>query len=124
MEEALRIGGLAAVIGRRTPRMTLTQSRRLQLAAESSTTPIFLFRDYGDDMPSAARTVWRISPSPAARDRFGYMTNPRWQVALERTRGGGVGEWVVEWDHDALCLRLPPALANRTVSAAEAQKRA
>jgi protein ImuA len=124
MEEALRLGGLAGVVGRRTQRMTLTASRRLQLAAEKTGTPIFLLRAPGDIAASAARTLWRVAPAPAARDRFGLMTNPRWTIALIRARGGGMGEWVLEWDHDALCLRLSPLLADRTVPAGKAQKRA
>jgi protein ImuA len=124
MEEALRLGGLGAVIGRRTPRMNLTASRRLQLAAEKTATPIFLLRAPGDALVSAARTLWRVAPAPSARDRFGLMTNPRWTIALIRARGGGMGEWMVEWDHDALCLRLSPVLADRTVLAGTAQKRA
>jgi protein ImuA len=124
MEEALRLGGVAAVVGRRTPRMSLTASRRLHLAAEKTGTPIFLLRAAEDTTFSAARSLWCVSPAPSARDRFGLMTNPRWTVALIRARGGGTGEWMVEWDHDALCLRLPPVLADRTALAGKAQKRA
>jgi protein ImuA len=124
MEEALRLGGAAAVLGRRTPRMTLTASRRLQLAAEKTGTPIFLLRAPADTMFSAARSLWRVAPAPSARDRFGLMTNPRWTIALIRARGGGIGEWMVEWDHDALCLRLPPVLADRTAHTGKTQKRA
>jgi protein ImuA len=124
MEEALRLGGVAGVAGRRPKRMSLTQSRRLQLAAEKTGTPIFLLRAPDDAMVSAARSLWRIRPVPAARDRFGLMKNPRWHIVLERARGGGMGEWMVEWDHDALCLRLPPVLADRTVVAGKTQKRA
>jgi protein ImuA len=124
MEEALHLGGLGAVIGQRPLKMTLTASRRLQLAAEATATPILLLRSPRDDTISAARSVWRVASLPAARDRFGLMTCPRWHVALTRTRGGGVGEWMVEWDHDALCLRLAPAMADRAPSAGFAQKRA
>jgi protein ImuA len=124
MEEALRLGGPAGVIGRRPGRMSLTQSRRLQLAAEKTGTPIFLLRAPSDAMVSAARSLWRIQPVPSARDRFGLMTYPRWHIVLERAQGGGMGEWVVEWDHDTLCLRLPPVLADRTVLPGKTQKRA
>jgi protein ImuA len=124
MEEALHLGGLGAVIGQRPLNLTLTSSRRLQLAAEASATPILLLRCPRDDTISAARSIWRVASLPAARDRFGLMTCPRWHVALTRTRGGGVGEWMVEWDHDALCLRLASAMADRAPSAGFAQKRA
>lgn len=117
MEEALRIGGIGAVVGVRAPRMDLTASRRLQLAAEASATPIFLLRTYKDGAASAAATRWRVRPHRAARDGFGFLSAPRWHVALERVRGGRTGEWVVEWNHDALCLRLPAGLRGGALPA-------
>lgn len=120
MEEALRLGGLAAVMGARE-RMDLTMSRRLQLAAESSGTPIFLLRGKDDENLSAARTRWRVAPCPASRDRFGLMEHARWRVTLERARGPG-GEWIMEWDHAAFSLRLSSAMADRTVRAGEEKK--
>jgi protein ImuA len=124
MEEALRTGGFAAVIGARTRKMDLTMSRRLQLAAEKTHTPIFLLRSKNDGSLSAARTRWRVTPLCAVRDRFGLMRHARWHVALERARGGGTGEWVLEWKHDALCLRLSSLLAGRTAFAGEEKKSA
>ncbi len=112
MEEALRIGGVGAVVGARTARMDLTASRRLQLAAEASATPAFLLRAHKDAAPSAAATRWRVSPVPSARDGHGVFARPRWLVALERARGGKPGEWVMEWDHDALCLRPSAGLGG------------
>jgi protein ImuA len=124
MEEALRAGSVAAVLGERMAKTTLTMSRRLQLAAEETGTPIFLLRGVTDDTPSAARTRWRIAAHPAGKDRFGLPGCASWHVALERTRGGSTGEWILEWDHDALCLGLPSLLADRTVPAGEARKSA
>ncbi|MEE8437946.1 MAG: hypothetical protein V3S07_00040 [Micropepsaceae bacterium] len=124
MEEALRTGGFAAIIGARARKMDLTMSRRLQLAAEETHTPIFLLRRTNDDALSAARTRWRITPLRAARDRFGLMRHARWHVALERARGGKTGEWVLEWNYDALCLRLSSLLAGRTAFAGEEKKSA
>jgi len=124
MEEALRIGGIGAVVGAHGRRMDLTASRRLQLAAENSATPIFLLRTYRDDAHSAAVTRWRVRPQTAARDGFGFFSNPRWHVALERVRGGRPGEWVVEWKHDALCLRLPAGLGGGALPARAARSAA
>lgn len=112
MEEALRLGGVGAVVGTRPRGMDLTASRRLQLAAEAAAIPIFLFRPHQDDEASAAATRWRIAPQRAAQDGLGFFDRPRWQAALERVRGGRPGEWVVEFDHDALCLRLPAGLGS------------
>jgi protein ImuA len=112
MEEALRIGA-GAVIGMRTRDMDLTASRRLQLAAQHSGTPIFLLRAHDDHEPSAAVSRWRVAAMPGARDRFGLFGEPRWRVALDYAKGGRCGEWVVEWNHAALHLRLPAVLADR-----------
>jgi protein ImuA len=124
MEEALRAGGFAIIIGARARKMDLTMSRRLQLAAEKTHTPIFLLRSINDGSLSVARTRWRVTPLPAARDVFGLMHHARWHVALDRARGGGAGEWVLEWNYDALCLRLPSLLAGRTAFAGEEKKSA
>ncbi len=113
MEEALRIGA-AAVIGARGRDTDLTASRRFQLAAQHSGTPIFLLRAYDDVRPSAAVTRWRVAAMPCARDRFGLFAEPRWHIALDYARGGRLGEWVVEWNHATLCLRLSSVLADRT----------
>jgi protein ImuA len=112
MEEALRIGA-GAVVGARPRDMDLTASRRLQLAAQHSGTPIFLLRAHDDRQPSAAVSRWRIASVPGARDRFGLFGEPRWRVALEYAKGGRPGEWVVEWNHAAHRLRLPAVLADR-----------
>jgi protein ImuA len=129
MEEALRSRNFAAIIGARPGKTDLTMSRRLQLAAEETRTPAFLLRGAKDGSTSAARTRWRVSPLPAARDRFGLMRHARWRVALECVRGGGPrlgggGEWVLEWNHDALRLRLSSLLAGRTAEAGNEKKRA
>jgi protein ImuA len=113
MEEGLRLGGIAAVIGARAKAMDLTSSRRLQLAAEQANTPVFLLRSYNDGAQSAAVTRWRVAPAPSARDQFGFTKNARFHVALDYARGGKTGEWVMEWDHDALRLRLSSALGDR-----------
>jgi protein ImuA len=120
MEEGLRIGGIAAVIGTRGKAMDLTASRRLQLAAEQASIPVLLLRDYNDRKQSAAVTRWRISPAPSARDEFGFFAAARWRVALDYARGGKTGEWVMEWNHDALSLRLPAAMGDRAAGAGRA----
>src|SRR5437762_14250467 len=78
MEEGLRLGGIAGVIGARAKTMDLTASRRLQLAAEQANTPVFLLRNHNDKVPSAAVTRWRISPAPSAHDEFGFFAYARW----------------------------------------------
>jgi protein ImuA len=113
MEEGLRLGGIAAVIGARAKAMDLTASRRLQLAAEQANIPVLLLRHYADNNPSAAVTRWRIAPAPASRDAQGFYEKARFRVALEYARGGKTGEWVMEWNHGAHALRLSSALGDR-----------
>jgi protein ImuA len=113
MEEGLRLGGVAAVVGARGKRTNLTASRRLQLAAEQAAIPVLLLRSHNDRLQSAAVTRWRVSPEPSARDEFGFFTAARWRVALDYARGGKTGEWVMEWNHDAVSLRLAASMGDR-----------
>ncbi len=81
--------------------LDLTATRRLQLGAEQSGARLFLLRDARDEGPSAARTRWRVSPAPSAEDPLDErgLGRPRWDVVLEKSRDGGRGWWVLEWDH-------------------------
>ncbi len=81
--------------------LDLTATRRLQLGAEQSGARLFFLRDARDEGPSAARTRWRVAPAPSAEDPLDDrgLGRPRWDVALEKSRDGGRGRWVLEWDH-------------------------
>ena len=106
MEEALRHPGLAGVVGE-VGKLGLTQSRRLQLAAESSGVPAFVlrrFRQASDPAlaePNAAVTRWRVAPLPSppplphAPDVPG-LARARWRLDLVRCRGGAPATWTVE----------------------------
>ena len=106
MEEGLRHGALAAVIGE-AGRADMTATRRLQLAAEEGGTAALLLRRWrraGADpleMPSAALTRWRIACAPSAPLPFAAgseegIGRARWQVALVRQRGGPPHDWLLE----------------------------
>lgn len=106
MEEALRQPGLAGVVGE-VGALTLTQSRRLQLAAEGSGVTAFVLRRFrlgGDPAlaePNAAVTRWRVAPLPSpppvphAPDVPG-LARARWRLDLVRCRGGVPASWIVE----------------------------
>lgn len=115
MEESLRCGRFAAVLGDGLA-PDLTATRRLQLAAEAGgSTALLVFpgTDGSRSRLSAATTRWRIGARPAVRPEC-----PRWQVSLERCRGGGRSAWTLEWDHEALRFRVSAALADRSLAPA------
>ena len=107
MEEGLRHCGLAGVVGEVSGRLTLTASRRLQLAAETSGTLAFVLRrsrkhdDPALAEPSAAVTRWRIAALPSgpalphSPDVPG-LGRARWRLDLVRCRGGEPRSWTVE----------------------------
>ncbi|MBX3488440.1 damage-inducible mutagenesis protein [Parvibaculum sp.] len=105
MEEALRSGVFAAVIGEvdgRAAALDLTATRRLQLAAEEKGTPVLLFTGHGGGAASAAVTRWRIAALPGrivpGTEKFGGLTGAScWRAALARVRGGAPGAWNVAW---------------------------
>jgi protein ImuA len=122
MEEGLRHRGLAGVVGEVEGGLTLTASRRLQLAAEASgVTAIVLRRSRRHDdparaEPNAAVTRWRVTalpsapPLPQAPDTPG-LGRARWRLELLRCRGGEPATWIVEacdaTGHLALVAELP-----------------
>jgi protein ImuA len=103
LEEALRSPGLAAALAE-VDRLTLTESRRLQLAAEAKGVSALLLRPPGAGRaPSAAATRWLIEAAPSAaaahaEGRAGRVLGPpHWRVHLFRCRGGRTGSWQVAW---------------------------
>ncbi|MDY0870861.1 ImuA family protein [Dongia rigui] len=110
IEEALRCASLSAVVGE-VAALDLTQSRRLQLAAEKSGVPALLIRRSAraqdlkslSRQPIAAVTRWRIAPAasfgtPAAPHPI-LPGAPRWHLDLWRCRGGRPANWLIE-EHD------------------------
>ena len=132
LEEALRCKSLAAVIGE-VGALDLTQSRRLQLAAEKSGVPALIIRRGQNRdarnwaaQPIAAYTRWRIHPAPSIGIETSQQPLPglaRWRVELWRCRGGRPGSWLIEeqehgWREATLPLPLSAALADRPLVAA------
>ena len=94
MEEGLRSGSLAAVLGE-TGAAPPTAARRLQLAAEAGGVTALLLRPVAKATPSPALTRWRVSPTPSTA----CGARIRWKVELLRCRGARPRSWFVEW-HD------------------------
>ena len=96
LEEGLRSGALAAAVGEPEGRLTLTASRRLQLAAEAGGGFGFLLAPEDDAAaPSALHSRWRASPLPSKIDATGTVTRCL-DVALTRHRSGTTGCWEME----------------------------
>jgi protein ImuA len=129
-EEGLRHPGLAGVVCE-TPRLSMTASRRLQLAAETSGVIGIAVRrwrraadaaDFGQ--PTAAVTRWRISPEPSSPLPVPGIGRPRWLVELVRCRGGDAAELTLEACDETGRLALPAELAHRSAAAPARRGRA
>lgn len=134
MEEGLRHRGLAGVAAEISGRITLSASRRLQLAAEASGVTAMLLRRPGrgaSDLAGAVAAVtrWRIGalpsapPIPDAPDVPG-LGRVRWRLDLLRCRGGRTGSWIVEACDAAGRLDMVAPLAHRPEAADPGQQRA
>lgn len=134
LEEALRSRALGAVVGE-IGAVTLTATRRLQLAAEQAGIPCFLLRRWRTGelaaqhraQPIAAATRWRITSLPReAKEIASELPCPVRRVDLWRCRNGRPRSWVMETSDDdqqriaALPLALADALADRSTSPAPA----
>lgn len=123
MEEGLRHGGLAAVVGE-IARVSMASTRRLQLAAEEGgTTALMLkrWRKAEEDplgIPSAAMTRWRIACVPGAELPVEGVGRARWRLTLARQRGGQAFEWIMEATDAEGRLALSAELRDRQTAAA------
>jgi protein ImuA len=130
LEEGLRHGGLAGAAGE-VSRLSVTASRRLQLAAEASGTLAFVIRrwrtpaaatDFGQ--PTAAATRWRITALPSSPLPAAGVGRPRWLVELIRCRAGESAEWELEACDEKGRLALPASLPSLKAPQRAASRRA
>lgn len=111
MEEGLRSGAFAAVLGEGVA-PDLTATRRLQLAAEAgATTALLVLSHRVTGGISAALTRWQVASVPVEEE----SEAARWQIELKRCRGGGGGAWQVSCDA-AFRLRLAAVLVERSLA--------
>ena len=101
MEEALKCEGLAAVVAELSD-LSLTESRRLQLAVEHSGVTGFILRKDASKKASTIVTArWKITPLPSENeDDMPGIGFPRWSVELLKVRNGSPGIWTMEWAAD------------------------
>lgn len=123
MEEGLRHGGLGAVVAE-VARLSMTTSRRLQLAAEGTGSIGIALRrwrrqteaaDFGQ--PTAATTRWRISVLPSTPLPVPGVGRHRWLVELIRARAGESADFELEACDDTGRLALPADLVHRPAAA-------
>jgi protein ImuA len=128
LEEGLRSGSLALAIGALSS-IGLTPARRLSLAARDGGTPLLLLTGARSAPSAATATRWRIDPAVSG----GHPCDPRapgaprLAVRLERCRSAPPATeaaMILEWSHEASRFRLAAAVADRTVEAAPARRRA
>lgn len=98
IEEALKCGALTAVVAE-LKEISLTESRRLQLAVEKSRVTGFLHRC--NPLKTNRITCvsrWQISPiASQLEDGLPGVGYPRWNVELQKIRNGKPGSWQLEW---------------------------
>jgi protein ImuA len=113
LEEGLA-GGLAAVVGE-VGAVTLTESRRLQLAAEAAGVAALLLRPAAAAAaPGAALTRWRLATLPGAIEPgMPGVGRARWRAELFRCRGGAAATWEMEWRDETGDLALAAPLRDR-----------
>jgi protein ImuA len=122
MEEGLRHGGLAGVVGE-IGRVAMASTRRLQLASEEGGTAALMLKRWrrtGEDplvVPSAAVTRWRIACVPSGALPVEGVGRPRWRLELARQRGGEPFELIMEGTDAEGRLALPAEPRHRSASA-------
>jgi protein ImuA len=129
-EEGLRHGGLGAVVAE-VATLTMTASRRLQLAAEGSGAIGLAIRrwrrqaeaaDFGQ--PTAAVTRRRVSALPSTPLPVPGIGRARWQLELIRCRGGESADFEVEACDAQGRLALPSNLLHGSAPKEFRQRRA
>jgi protein ImuA len=105
--EALRCPQVSAVIALISG-LDLTESRRLQLAAEASGTTGFFLGHAASSPIASPVTRWRVSAVVDKADR--RFDEPVWALDLLYCRGGRPGSWTLEWrDQKLNALPAQPA---------------
>jgi protein ImuA len=118
MEEALKSGAVAAVIGdAETQHADLTVTRRLSLAAAQGRCAGVLTFAKPDAAATASHSRWTAATVPSlspAGDRQG-LGPPCWSIELTRARGGRPGAWILEWHHAQSRFSLVPGFSRGAI---------
>jgi protein ImuA len=130
VEEGLRHGGLAGVVGE-ISNLPMIASRRLQVAAETSGTLGLMLRRWqateaavAFSQPSAAMSRWRITALPSSPLPVDGIGRAVWRVELLRYRGAEPCTWILEACDRRGYLAVPADLTGEAVPVAAPQWRA
>ena len=121
MEEALRSGAVAAVIGEGAP-LGFTASRRLSLTCQEMAIPCLFLNSTGAREASAATTRWRIAPAIGPPDLADPLSPgiAAWSVVLARARGGRAHPdslpWTVFWNDETHSFNLVAPSGDGTLA--------
>lgn len=127
MEDALRHGGLAAIVGE-VGQAAMASARRLQLSAEERGGTALLLRRWrkaGADplaAPSSAVTRWRIGCAPSVPLPHDGIGRACWRMELVRQRGAPGYQWTVEAFDAEARLALPARSGDRPDQAGAASR--
>ncbi|WP_205686416.1 ImuA family protein [Chitinophaga parva] len=108
MEEALKCGGLGAVVGEMRE-ISFTASRRLQLAIEQSGIMGFVLRHRPRNLnPIASLSRWEVRPLPSiVEPGLPGIGHACFSVQLLKLRHGQPAHWELEWCEGMFKARIP-----------------
>jgi protein ImuA len=110
IHEALKCSSLSAVVGE-LPEMSLTASRRFQLAIEDAGVGGFILRNKPKNVLTTSVSRWHIKPLHSkTEDDLPGIGHPCWSVNLLKVRNGKTGSWDIEWTSDGFRY-IPSKLA-------------
>jgi protein ImuA len=118
MEEALKSGAAAAVLGDAdAARADLTVTRRLSLAAAAGKCAGILTFARPGPSATASHTRWTAAAVPSLSPPHDALAlgPPCWSIELTRARGGRPGAWIVEWHHAQSRFSLVPGFSRRAL---------
>jgi len=125
-EEGLRHAGLGAVVAE-VARLSMTASRRLQLAAERSGVLALALRPAAQAdaaLPTASLTRWRVRSRASRALPVPGLGAGLWHLELSRCRGGEPAAFEVEAADGSGRLALSSPLADRPAAPQVARQRA
>jgi protein ImuA len=127
MEEALKSGALAVVLGDcALQHSDLTVTRRLALAADAGKCAGLLVFNRNNQNATASMSRWQVATAASVAPAFDVRAPgvPAFAVSLTRIRSGRPGQWTLNWnrqDHAPHYFSLVSGLRGGALHSREAQ---